>query len=281
VSPPACAQVFYHVTPDPTLACIRAGLAEIKEFKPDVIIALGGGSPMDAAKVMWLMYEVPETKFEGLSMRFMDIRKRWGPLPWGPCCFPGWATWHMPRLLPPHPSRMHAGQPTLSRVCPYQTIPARMLAAGCTTCPSWARRRRWCASPPRRAPAPRSRPSRSSLTRCAKHAVWGKRGGPRTACMASAEQQHCAEGGLLCRAVTHRPPVCSPPLRPQTTGQKYPLADYSLTPHMAIVDPQLVLGMPKALTAYGGIDALTHALESYVSVFATGGWPRQTTAPLH
>ena len=61
----------------------------------------------------------------------------------------------------------------------------------------------------------------------------------------------------------------------QTTGQKYPLADYSLTPHMAIVDPQLVLGMPKALTAYGGIDALTHALESYVSVFATGGWSSQ------
>ena len=54
--------MFYHVAPDPTLACIKAGLADIKEFKPDVIIALGGGSPMDAAKVMWLMYEVPDTQ---------------------------------------------------------------------------------------------------------------------------------------------------------------------------------------------------------------------------
>jgi len=53
------------------------------------------------------------------------------------------------------------------------------------------------------------------------------------------------------------------------TGQKYPLADYSLTPRMAIVDPQLVMTMPKPLTAWGGIDALTHALESYVSVFAS------------
>ena len=51
-------QVFYHVAPDPTLSCIEAGLKEMLEFKPDVIIAMGGGSPMDAAKVMWLMYEV-------------------------------------------------------------------------------------------------------------------------------------------------------------------------------------------------------------------------------
>lgn len=54
------------------------------------------------------------------------------------------------------------------------------------------------------------------------------------------------------------------------TGQKYPLADYFLTPRMAIVDPQLVINMPKSLTAWGGIDALVHALESYVSVLATG-----------
>ncbi len=53
-------------------------------------------------------------------------------------------------------------------------------------------------------------------------------------------------------------------------GSKYPLADYALTPTMAIVDPQLVLNIPKKLTAWGGIDALTHALESYVSIFATG-----------
>ncbi|EFN53515.1 hypothetical protein CHLNCDRAFT_58567 [Chlorella variabilis] len=69
-------QVFYHVAPDPTLACIREGLSEMNEFRPDVIIALGGGSPMDAAKVMWLMYEVPDIKFESLAIRFMDIRKR-------------------------------------------------------------------------------------------------------------------------------------------------------------------------------------------------------------
>lgn len=50
--------MFYHVAPDPTLSCIEAGLKEMLEFKPDVIIAMGGGSPMDAAKVMWLMYEV-------------------------------------------------------------------------------------------------------------------------------------------------------------------------------------------------------------------------------
>lgn len=74
-------QVFYHVTPDPTFACVEAGLKEMEEFKPDVIIALGGGSPMDAAKVMWLMYEVPGTKFDGLAMRFMDIRKRVYELP--------------------------------------------------------------------------------------------------------------------------------------------------------------------------------------------------------
>jgi acetaldehyde dehydrogenase/alcohol dehydrogenase len=55
----------------------------------------------------------------------------------------------------------------------------------------------------------------------------------------------------------------------ETTGMKYPLADYALTPSMAIIDPQLVLKMPKRLTAYGGIDAVTHALESYVSVCAT------------
>ena len=64
--------------PDPTLACIKEGLREANSFKPDVIIALGGGSPMDAAKVIWLMYEQPDTQFDGLAMRFMDIRKRCG-----------------------------------------------------------------------------------------------------------------------------------------------------------------------------------------------------------
>lgn len=64
----------------------------------------------------------------------------------------------------------------------------------------------------------------------------------------------------------------------ELTGSKYPLADYALTPHMAIVDPQLVMGMPRKLTAWGGIDALTHALESYVSVCATGERARQGQA---
>lgn len=74
-------QSFYDVLPDPTLATVKAGLHEMLLFKPDVIIAIGGGSPMDAAKIMWLLYESPETEFEGLAMRFMDIRKRVYDLP--------------------------------------------------------------------------------------------------------------------------------------------------------------------------------------------------------
>ncbi|KAG2483733.1 hypothetical protein HYH03_017451 [Edaphochlamys debaryana] len=158
-------QVFYHVTPDPTLACIEAGLKEILEFKPDVIIALGGGSPMDAAKIMWLMYECPDTRFDGLAMRFMDIRKR---------------VYEVPELgkkatMVCIPTTSGTG----SEVTPFSVVTDERL------------------------------------------------------------------------------------------GAKYPLADYALTPSMAIVDPQLVLGMPKKLTAWGGIDALTHALESYVSICAT------------
>ncbi|KXZ52653.1 hypothetical protein GPECTOR_9g698 [Gonium pectorale] len=158
-------QVFYHVTPDPTLACIEAGLKEILEFKPDVIIAMGGGSPMDAAKIMWLMYECPETRFDGLAMRFMDIRKR---------------VYEVPELgkkatMVCIPTTSGTG----SEVTPFSVVTDERL------------------------------------------------------------------------------------------GAKFPLADYALTPNMAIVDPQLVLNIPKKLTAWGGIDALTHALESYVSVCAT------------
>ena len=67
---------FFNVAPDPTLACAKEGVERMKEFKPDVIIAVGGGSPMDAAKIMWVLYEHPEVDFQDMAMRFMDIRKR-------------------------------------------------------------------------------------------------------------------------------------------------------------------------------------------------------------
>ena len=67
---------FFDVTPDPTLACARAGAAQMASFQPDVIIALGGGSAMDAAKIMWVLYEYPEANFMDMAMRFADIRKR-------------------------------------------------------------------------------------------------------------------------------------------------------------------------------------------------------------
>ncbi len=67
---------FSEVTPDPTLACAEMGVAEMRRFAPDVIIAVGGGSPMDAAKIMWVLYEHPEADFEDMAMRFSDIRKR-------------------------------------------------------------------------------------------------------------------------------------------------------------------------------------------------------------
>ena len=67
---------FWQVEPDPTLACAKAGAAQMAAFKPDVIIALGGGSAMDAAKIMWVLYEHPEADFMDMAMRFVDIRKR-------------------------------------------------------------------------------------------------------------------------------------------------------------------------------------------------------------
>ncbi|MDE6411375.1 MAG: bifunctional acetaldehyde-CoA/alcohol dehydrogenase [Clostridia bacterium] len=67
---------FFNVTPDPTIACANEGVKLMRDFKPDVIIAVGGGSPMDAAKIMWVMYEHPEIDFLDMAMRFMDIRKR-------------------------------------------------------------------------------------------------------------------------------------------------------------------------------------------------------------
>ena len=67
---------YFEVTPDPTLACANDGVKQMRDFAPDVIIAVGGGSPMDAAKIMWVMYEHPEVDFQDMAMRFMDIRKR-------------------------------------------------------------------------------------------------------------------------------------------------------------------------------------------------------------
>ena len=69
-------QIFSDVKPDPDLSTINVAINMLNTFQPDAIIALGGGSPMDAAKILWLMYEHPELKFEDLAMRFMDIRKR-------------------------------------------------------------------------------------------------------------------------------------------------------------------------------------------------------------
>lgn len=158
-------KVFYDVEQDPTLATARKGAAEMLTYQPDTIIALGGGSPMDAAKIMWVMYEHPEVRFEDLAMRFMDIRKRVYP-------FPKLGNKSSMVAIP-----TSAG--TGSEVTPFAVI------------------------------------------------------------------------------------------TDETSGIKYPLADYELTPDMAIVDAELMMSMPKALTAASGIDALTHALEAYVSVLAS------------
>jgi len=156
--------VFYDVTPDPTLKTVMKGVEKCNMFQPDVIIAFGGGSPMDAAKIMWVMYEHPEVRFEDLAMRFMDIRKR---------------IYTFPKM---------GGKAELIAI-------------------------------------PTTSGTGSEVTPFA--------------------------------VVTD-----------DKTGAKYPIADYELTPSMAIIDPDLVMDMPPKLTAYGGIDALTHALEAYVSVFA-------------
>ena len=158
-------QVFFDVQPDPDLSTIRRGVERLWAFKPDVIVAIGGGSPIDAAKIMWLLYEQPEARFEDLAMRFMDIRKR-------VCTFPELGK---KALMVAIPTTSGTG----SEVTPFAVV-----------------------------------------------------------------TDDC-------------------------TGQKYPIADYELTPDMAIVDAQLVMSMPRKLTAYGGIDALTHALEAMASVVAT------------
>ena len=158
-------EIFADVKPDPDLETIYKGLDILNVFKPDVIIALGGGSPMDAAKIMWLMYEQPLAKFSDLAMRFMDIRKR---------------IYKFPQL---GKKAFFVAIPTTSgtgsEVTPFAVV------------------------------------------------------------------------------------------TDEKTGAKYPIADYELTPDMAIIDPDMVMHMPKTLTAYSGIDALVHAIEAYVSVMAT------------
>jgi acetaldehyde dehydrogenase/alcohol dehydrogenase len=157
-------EVFYEVEADPTLKIVRRGTEVANRFKPDVIVALGGGSPMDAAKIIWVMYEHPDVHFEELALRFMDIRKR---------------IYKFPKL----------------------GVKAEMVAI------------------------PTTSGTGSEVTPFA--------------------------------VVTD-----------EVTGAKYPIADYELTPNMAIIDANLVMNMPKALTSFGGIDAITHALEAYVSVLA-------------
>ncbi|MBQ2864709.1 MAG: bifunctional acetaldehyde-CoA/alcohol dehydrogenase [Clostridia bacterium] len=158
-------QTFFNVAPDPTLACAKEGAKQMAEFKPDCIIALGGGSAMDAGKIMWVLYEHPEVDFLDMAMRFVDIRKRI-------YTFPKMGEKAYFIAVP-----TSAG--TGSEVTPFAVI------------------------------------------------------------------------------------------TDESTGTKYPLADYELLPNMAIVDCDLMLKAPKGLTSASGIDAVTHALEAYASMMAT------------
>jgi acetaldehyde dehydrogenase/alcohol dehydrogenase len=158
-------EIFYEVQADPTLEIVRRGAHMLNAFQPDVIIAIGGGSPMDAAKIMWVMYEHPDVHFEDLALRFMDIRKRIYTFP----------KMGEKAILVAVPTTSGTG----SEVTPFAVV------------------------------------------------------------------------------------------TDEKTGMKYPIADYELTPNMAIIDANLVMNLPKSLTAFGGIDAIVHALEAYVSVMAS------------
>lgn len=159
------AEIFDSVEPDPSVETIMRGVAAMNEFQPDVIIALGGGSAMDAAKGMWLFYEHPEAEFDALRLKFMDIRKR---------------AYHFPNL----------GKKA-QMVC-----------------------------------IPTTSGTGSEVTSFA--------------------------------VITDK-----------QNNVKYPLADYELTPDVAIVDPQFVQTLPRSLVADTGMDVLTHAIEAYVSVLAS------------
>lgn len=158
-------QIFFDVKPDPTISTINEALFMIRTYEPDVIIALGGGSPIDAAKIIWLMYEQPDTNFDDIAMRFMDIRKRICDIP----------ELGQKAQLVAIPTTSGTG----SEVTPFAVI--------------------------------------------------------------TDDQTHI----------------------------KYPIADYALTPNMAIIDPNFVDTMPAGLCAASGIDALSHAIEAYVSALAT------------
>jgi acetaldehyde dehydrogenase/alcohol dehydrogenase len=158
-------QIFFDVQPDPTISTAKQVMATVNAYQPDLIVALGGGSPMDVAKIIWLLYEQPDTNFEDISMRFMDIRKRI-------CSIPELGKKADLVCIP-------TTSGTGSEVTPFSVI------------------------------------------------------------------------------------------TDDKTHVKYAIADYALTPKMAIIDANYVDNMPKGLTAAGGIDALVHALESYVSVMAT------------
>ncbi|MGL5641573.1 MAG: bifunctional acetaldehyde-CoA/alcohol dehydrogenase [Paraclostridium sp.] len=162
---PVMIEVFSDVEPDPSVDTVLNGAEVMRQFKPDTIIALGGGSSMDAAKGMWLFYENPEANFDDLRLRFMDIRKR---------------VFKFPKL---------------GRQAKLVAIPTTSGTG-------------------------------SEVTSFA--------------------------------VVTDK-----------VNNIKYPLADYELTPDIAIIDPNFVMTVPKAVTADTGVDVLTHAIEAYVSVMAT------------
>ncbi|MCC2334493.1 bifunctional acetaldehyde-CoA/alcohol dehydrogenase [Cellulomonas wangsupingiae] len=157
-------QIIDQVEPEPSVRTVQAGAAQMRHFRPDTIIALGGGSPMDAAKVMWLLYEHPEIVFSDLKQKFFDVRKRAFKFP------------------------------VLGDLAKLVCIP--------------------------------------------------------TTSGTGAEVTPFA--------------VISDP----DAGKKYPLADYALTPTVAIIDPVLTSKMPRSLAADSGFDALTHATEAFVSVYA-------------
>ncbi|MDR2199008.1 MAG: bifunctional acetaldehyde-CoA/alcohol dehydrogenase [Deltaproteobacteria bacterium] len=158
-------EVFFDVEPDPTLSCAKRGAERMTLFQPDCVIAVGGGSAMDAAKIMWLIYESPESSFSDLAERFSDIRKRINRFP------------------------------VLGRKAYFVAVPTTS-GTGSEVTP---------------------------------FAV----------------------------------------ITDDESGLKHPLADYELLPRMAIIDPDLHMSAPKGLTANSGVDAVTHALEAYVSVMAT------------